>query len=310
VPERARGGKRGARARRRPLARLLPSPIVPALRDPALRARIVDVTELRFVRAGSSLVAAGGRLLVVQDDALAVAWVDPRTKAIEHVSLKGFGGPLPKSRKPDFEAAFVDRDGRVVVLGSGSTPARRRAARLDPATQDVVIEDWAPLFDALGAALGGTPNVEGATRVGDALALLHRGAGGAPSAVATIAMDDVNRPGARVSVAWHDLGALDGVALGFTDGEAVGDALVYVAAAEDTTNAVDDGRVAGTAVGVIARGEARFAVLEEPGGAPSTRKAEGIALVGAGEAFVVTDPDDAARPAELCRVALEGFPSR
>ena len=283
---------------------------MPAVRDPALRARILDVTPLRFVRAGSALVATSGRLLVIQDDALAVAWVDPTTKAIEHVTLEGFGGPLAKAHKPDFEAAFVDRDGRVVILGSGSTPARCRAARLDPATYDARLEDWTPLYDALGAALGVRPNVEGAVRTEGTLRLLHRGAGAAPSAVVTLALDDATHADPPLEIAWHDLGAIDGVPLSFTDAEAVGDTLVYLAAAEATASALDDGRVAGAAFGVLEGGRARFAVLEESDGAPSKRKVEGLAMARGGhEAFVVTDPDDATRPAELCRVELVGFPA-
>ncbi len=283
-----------------------------AVRDPSLRARILSVTPLRFVRAGSSLVTVRGRLLVVQDDALAVAWVDPATLAIEHATLQGFGGPLAKTDKPDFEAAFVDRDGAVVILGSGSTEARCRAARLDPATGDAKLEDWTPLYEALTARLGVRPNVEGAVRVGGTLRLLHRGAGAGKSAVVDVAIEDAGqRADPPLAVAWHDLGAIEGVPLSFTDAEAVEGGIVYLAAAEDTPNAVDDGRIAGAAFGVITEDGARYAVLEEADGTPSRRKVEGLALApGGGEAFVVTDPDDATQPAELCRVELVGFPVR
>jgi hypothetical protein len=283
---------------------------MPALRDPALRARITQVTPLLSVRAGSALLAVRGRLLVVQDDALAVAWVDPDTYAIEHVAIEGAGGPLVKAHKPDFEAAFLDHEGRVVVVGSGSTAVRRRAARLDPTTHAVALEDWGPLYDALAEALGITPNIEGAVRDGATLVLLHRGAGAGSSARCRVALDAAGHPHGRPDVTWHALGAVDGVPLHFTDAAAVGDALVYLAAAEDTTNAIDDGRVAGAAIGELRAGEARFAILEEPDGTPSTRKVEGIALLDGGrEAFVVTDADDVTQPAELCRVELVGFPT-
>lgn len=84
--------------------------------------------------------------------------------------------------------------------------------------------------------------------------------------------------------------------------------LLYLAVAEDAPNAIDDGPVAGAAVGVLSNGRARYAMLEEQDGTPSRRKVEGIALDPATRAaYLVTDPDDPGRPAELLRVALEGF---
>jgi hypothetical protein len=85
--------------------------------------------------------------------------------------------------------------------------------------------------------------------------------------------------------------------------------MVYLAVAEDTPNAVDDGPIVGAAIGILAGGKARFALLEEPDGTPSLRKVEGIAVdLETRTTFLVTDPDDPGRPAELCRVELRGYP--
>lgn len=88
-----------------------------AILDPSLRARLTSVAPLPGVRAGSALVWWAGRLLVVQDDALAFAWVDPRTLAVEHVVLEGHGAALAKADKPDFESAFAAPDGTITLLG-------------------------------------------------------------------------------------------------------------------------------------------------------------------------------------------------
>jgi hypothetical protein len=145
--------------------------------------------------------------------------------------------------------------------------------------------DADPLYLAVEAALEETPNLEGAVLLSDrrAVRLFHRRAGAE------------GRAGAMIDVTLAD--AAPG-----PDGR-----LFYLAAAEDTPNAVDDGPVIGAAVGVIHGGDARWAPLLEADGAPSERKAEGLALAEDGRSgFVVTDPDDASRPAELCRVVLEG----
>ena len=85
--------------------------------------------------------------------------------------------------------------------------------------------------------------------------------------------------------------------------------MIYLAVAEDTPNAVDDGPITGAALGVLSKGEARFTLLEEPDGTLTTRKVEGIVIDRETRStYLVTDPDDPERPAELCQVDLEGFP--
>jgi hypothetical protein len=282
-----------------------------AERDPALRARIVSIDPLPGVRAGSALVFTGGRLLVVQDDALAVAWVDPRTGAVEHRALEGDGGALVKARKPDFESAFLAADGSITLLGSGSAKGRYRAASLDIAGGGGVrFHDCAPLFEAIRARLGGEPNLEGAVRLGETLHLFHRGAGGEPSAIIEVAAAAIGAATVElIALTLCDLGTAAGVPLTFTDAYFCGESMVYLAVAEDTPNAVDDGPIVGAAIGLLAGGRARFTLLEEPDGTPSLRKVEGIAVdPETRTTFLVTDPDDPDRPAELCRVELRGFP--
>lgn len=261
------------------------------------------------MRAGSALVWSSGRLLVVQDDALAVGWVDPRSGAVELVALEGDGGPLGKAIKPDFEAAFAGPDGSITLLGSGSTASRCCVARIEVATGRVGFTDCTRLFEALAVRLGTRPNIEGAVLEGDRLQLFHRGAGGAASAIAEVRADALDGGDvASVSFDWVELGTASGVSLAFTDAAPTAGGVLYLAVAEDTPNAVDDGPIAGAAVGVIRGGRARYAILEEADGKPTRRKVEGLALdPSTGEAFLVTDPDDPTRPAELCRVALSGY---
>ena len=81
----------------------------------------------------------------------------------------------------------------------------------------------------------------------------------------------------------------------------------YLAVAEDTPNAIDDGPIVGAAVGVVAGSRARYARIAGPDGAPSVHKFEGIALdPGGRRGWLVTDPDDEDEPAQLCRLELAG----
>ena len=282
--------------------------------DPQLSARVVATRPLAGVRAGSGLVQLVERLLVVQDDAFAIAWVDLATFDVRVVPLRGDGAALPKLEKPDFEAAAADTDGSVWLFGSGSTPRRCALGRVDVDGGAVTIHERPELYDAVSVAaeLEGRPNVEAAVIDRDALHLFHRGAGARPSAMISLALSALE--GAAPVVIdrrTFDLGALDGVPLSFTDATMVGQTTFFLAAAEVTDNAIDDGRVVGSVLGWLGRESAAWTPLVDQDGRPIACKAEGLAVdEDLRGAWAITDPDDAAAPALLLRIALDGFTVR
>lgn len=289
--------------------------------DPALSARVVEARPLSSpdrpigVRAGSALLRVGDRLLVVQDDAFEVVWVDLPALSLERLALQGAGSGLPKYQKPDFEAAFVAPDGTLLIVGSASTSMRRFVARIkvggsEVGGGEVELIDAGALFDAVTEAIGTTPNIEGAALIGETVTLLHRGSGADPNASVDVPLEAFfgAAPPQSLSARRFDLGAIGAVPLTFTDAAPLGgDRLLYLAVAEDTPNAIADGPILGGAVGVIDSGGARYTRLLLENGEPFTGKAEGIALDGSGRSgFLVTDPDSPDAPAELCRVVFEG----
>ncbi len=248
-----------------------------AREDPQLSALIKCSHALEGVRAGSGLVERGSSLLVVQDDVPAAALVDRSGRILAHVPLIGDGSPLPKATKPDFEAAVAGPGGEIYVLGSGSAPPRRRIAKLARDGATVELSDAAPLHAALRKTLGGDASVEGAILVGRRLQLLHRGAGSTPSVLLEVdaaALDGAG-PG-ETTARLFDLGTAAGIRLTFTDAAAHRARMFYLAVAEDTPNAIDDGPIRGAAVGVFDGADARYALLREPDGSSSVRKVEGL----------------------------------
>jgi hypothetical protein len=170
---------------------------------------------------------------------------------------------------------------------------------------------------------GSELNVEGAAWRAGRLVLLNRGNGAASddrgpvdaicqvdwSALrAHLADPAAHPPPSPESIVAYDLGTLDGCPLNFTDAAAFGDALIYTATAEASPNAVDDGPVTGSALGIIAAdGEARFAVFEAADGGRFDGKVEGVARgPRPGTLYVVVDRDDPHCPSELCEVELAG----
>ncbi len=282
--------------------------------DERLEARVVVRHSLVGVTAGSALLRIGPRLLAVHDDAFRATWIEPATLACESWVLRGDGGPLPKARKPDFEAAVALGDDAVFLLGSGATGERCRVAQLDLRRRSASIFDRMGLYAAIRGALRlVVPNIEGAAVAGERLLLLHRGVGGEPSACLTLAAVALTgEPSSVAATEWFALGALDGVPLGFTDlAVGPGGRRFFVAAAEDTADAVADGAIAGSVLGVLGRGAerrcARWAVLRDAHGAPLRHKVEGLALDDdARGAWLLSDPDDSRYSAELWRVELAG----
>ncbi|MFA5937906.1 MAG: hypothetical protein WC809_01010 [Sinimarinibacterium sp.] len=283
--------------------------------DPRLRARIESVHALPGVRAGSALLSLDDCLLAVQDDAWCVAWIALPGLSITLQVLGGDGAPLSKAEKPDFEAALRTHDGDVYLLGSGSKRNRRTLARIGP-DRRVTLREAPELYDGIQTALGleQRPNIEAAVVDDRQLRLFHRGAGAAPSACVDLPLSNLDGGSFQLLARhWFQLGELDGVALHFTDAVSSGSGRsLFLAAAERTDDAFADGPVAGSAVGLIdGYGQAlnvRWTRLLERDGQPSRRKGEGLVVDRDGRsAWVLTDPDHPDRPAELCRVVLEGF---
>lgn len=292
------------------------------------------------VRAGSGLARVGGRIAVIQDDAHFVAMADPATGLAGAVVLPAGEGGLRqfddargnKRFKLDLEAcaALPSPEGDLLVaLGSGSSPLREKvlvARRLESASPGIRLVDASPLYAALRAARdfsGSEMNVEGAVVIGDVLRLFNRGNGAPgddhgpvdatcdlPLGALLAFLDDpaANPPPSPSNIVQWTLGEIGGHALGFTDGAVLDGRLFFTATAEDSPDAVRDGPVAGSAIGVFDRdgGGARWALLRDAHGEPFDGKVEGLLLRGPASAWIVVDRDDPSHPSELCEVTLSG----
>lgn len=289
-----------------------------------LQAQITACYPLPELRAGSALLRMGQRLLAVQDDAWSVAWITLPERTLQLQRLQGTGQPLSKAQKPDFEAAAQAKDGSIYLFGSGSTPERCTLVRIQPqalpARAGVELLHRPALYAAVRAALALShpPNIEAALLLNDRLRLFHRGAGTNASARVDLALTALRGgPATILAVEPYELGQLDGIPLHLTDVAQFPDGrTAFLATAEQTMDAVADGPVAGSVIGLFPEAEAgrqaatrpHWARLIDPDGRPSRRKAEGLSLDDDGQAaWILTDPDASDQPAELCRLRLDGF---
>jgi len=298
--------------------------LVPQLVKPLLMEVPSGPGRPAHVAAASGVVRMGRFLYVVADDEVQLAVFEEDAPRGKWVAL--FEGLLPadpqarKMEKPDFEVLCrlpprpAWPDGALVALPSGSAAPRRSGAvaPLGP-SGDLAAPAWrfdlGPLYDQLAAELGAKVNVEGAALLRDRLLLLHRGAGQRRSAMVEVELERMveaaAEKGAVSANAIRDLHEValpevDGWPLAFTDGLALADGTIaFTAVAEKTLDPVADAPCAASAVGRIDR-QGKVVTLELLQGAP---KVEGLTLHGE-KAWMVTDQDDPARPAQLLWVKL------
>lgn len=293
------------------------------------------------VRAASSLARVPAGIAVVQDDANFVALIDVATAGVTAIDLpRGRDGARQfdddrgnKRWKLDFEACFAVESGagtRLVVLGSGSSPLRERIVVVDwSAAGEVRVRpvEGGAWFAGLRQAwdqVGASINVEGAVVLRGHIRLLSRGTGRAQAGKRALnSTCDIDRsallayldaplsqpPPPPLNVWRYELGRVDDIALGFTDATPWRDTWLYAATAEDTADAVDDGQVAGSVIGVVhPDGNSRWAVVTGADGRRLNGKIEGIAVDPRDSArlLAVLDADDPALPSVLCALELHG----
>lgn len=298
-----------------------------------------DATQDRpaHVRAGSSLAWFRGKLAVIQDDANFIALIDPVGGEADTLALpEGEGGLRQfddlrgnKCFKLDLEACFSvslpDGDW-LLALGSGSSERRESVALVDPAGRARLIQA-SGLYARLRAEKafsGGEMNIEGAVCVDGRVRLFNRGNGawrdGEPPRNASCDMawpefwaylqDPERQPvPPLLDIARYGLGELRGAALTFTDAAATEFGLLYTASAEASPDAVSDGVVTGSAIGILGRQRSgRWIELRDTEGRLVLEKIEGLCPAQSrdGVLYVVVDADDPARPSLLCEVALRG----
>lgn len=294
------------------------------------------------VRAASGLtwmnVDGKERLLVAQDDASFLALVDPFAEtpqveglALEHVvqGLRVFQKSLGnKKYKLDLEAcATLPLHGveHGIVFGSGSLPIRETLVVVSPEGSTRILDASALYAELIAhkAFSGSELNLEGATRIGDLIWLLQRGNGAAKGkhlpvdAMASIRVDSLVRfleggpPPTLENITSYELGSINGVRLTFTDATSTPSGeLVVLLGAEASPDAIEDGAVAGAALGRGMPGEdIVWSRLRDVDGALSRDKVEGIAphrpgSEAPGRYWVVVDCDDPETPAELLDVVL------
>jgi hypothetical protein len=299
-----------------------------------MTATILSETILPQLPSASGVEIIGPTAYVVSDDAPYLYLLDAVTLAptgqVQLFETADFGtGRIPKISKPDLEsmAAITGPGGAAGLLlcGSGSRPNREigyfvglPAAGTSAAPRFVQRLDLAPLYARLRAQLppGTTLNIEAAATSATELLLLQRSVGGGPAVLFAVPLDTLTHlfeprwaaPNA-VRMLTFELPVLEGYAAGFSGATFLANQLFVTASVEATTDAVADGVVLGSFVGVVdmAAQKAAFARLTWADGRTYLGKVEGLAVrrtlaPGHFELLLVTDDDQGGSTALVAHV--------
>jgi len=291
-----------------------------------MKATIRRQLDLPGLPSASGIEILGPTAYIIGDDSPFLYCLDTRNLAItDRVTLfetTEFGsGRIPKKLKPDLECltALTTPAGEtgLLICGSGATAAREtgywvtlaagsRAATVQPlALSDL----YASLRESLPA--GVTLNLEAVAASATELLLFQRTVGSAKGNLVyrlplAATWEYVQGRTARVPAfrpQFYQLPTIEGFPAGFSGATVFGEQLFVTASVEDTHDAVADGAVLGSFVGVLPLAEPSQEVplvpltqLVLPDGQPYRGKVESIAVYqplgpGQWEVILVTDDD-------------------
>lgn len=279
-----------------------------------------------YVYAASGLVGINNHLYVVADDELHLA-VFEADSDLPGTWIRLFPGSLPvnyeerKKAKLDLESMTFLKPyqyaphGALLMVPSMSKKSRIRGALLaldekSAISSEPIPIDFSSVFKKLDSMLVEL-NIEGIATLPKTIKLFHRGTQGkSKSAVIDIDSEaflkdlhDSHVPGGDhiLNVEEYELGDIEGVPFEFTDAVGLPDGrVIFLAAAEDTVDAVEDGKCFGSALGVIsANGK-----LERVTRIAGTDKLEGLCSAGTHLLFV-SDTDNEKVPGCLFKGAFD-----
>lgn len=280
-----------------------------------------EIDGASYFHAASGLVLCGGIVHVVSDDSTALAsfaLADEKAGRVMRILARSAMPSEKAARKrlkPDFEVLVGLPPehclpfGGLLAMGSGSTPARSAGAivALDSdgwARSAIEVDLESSLYSKLRSVFSEV-NIEGGVWRDRRLLLFQRGNASDPTgAVVTFEMPcpasalQAGTANGMPDVYRLRLGSIDGVPLTLTDATLLDDRILYLATAERTPNAYDDGSVLGSVLGVLSRD----CEIAEQWRLDPPLKFEGIAAFRNGEHLeflLVSDADDAAVPSKL-----------
>lgn len=240
-----------------------------SMKNIQLTARLQEKRSLQQLPSASGIELVGNSYYVVGDDSPFLYQLDAQYNLVKQHSLfdtKEFeSGRIPKALKPDLESMAHFTYGRkdmLLILGSGASPARNRGFLVN-ITKEVEVQEvdfsrfYTFLKKVLGLAADGELNLEGLAIDQTYTYLMQRALGSGTNVLFRFDTDDfksflMNNGDIPAAAVYHfALPKIDAFVAGFSGAYALNDRLFFTASVESAPNAIEDGEVIGSIVGMI-----------------------------------------------------------
>jgi len=230
------------------------------------------------IGSASGLFFKDGLIYVASDNAGFLYEFDTSVRSLSKTRLTDSPTPenIPKKLKPDYEA-IAEKDGKLYLFGSGSTPNRETVSIVDIKTKEVTSRDlseWYAGMRNVSSIDADNFNIEGAVALNDAWLFFQRGNGsGGNNGIFKVTGNIGDRAITNYfPVQLPDIGHVNA---SFTDAVLVDDAIWFLATAEDTHSTYEDGEVLGSLIGKLDFSSMELVFAQQ---ITDKRKFEGIAL--------------------------------
>lgn len=222
--------------------------------------KFLDFKQLKDFPSGSGIESFDNKIYIVGDDAKDILVVNKNWKLKETINL--FPSDtlrIAKQLKADYEATTVIQINKIpflLILGSGSIDATRNKGVLINLTSKATEEiDLSVFYDRLKQSGFKELNIEAVTLMGDKLILSNRGNKLRPDNRVILTSADFWKKQQTadifpIKIEWEQktesFMTLSGLTYSYQN-----DWLILTASSEDTDNAIDDGSIGDSYLGVI-----------------------------------------------------------
>lgn len=220
------------------------------------QALLTAAIELNDYPSASGIEYSGDKVYVIGDDANSLLILDTVLNITDSVQLFSFPGKrIPKEVKPDLESMTIAPDGRLLLFGSGSSSLRNAGWLIDPDTQKKDSIRLDSFYLRLYASFIYVKNIEGIAALQGSYVLSNRGNKAFKKNYLIFTDNNFwdHQAEAKISTVLVNFNSNDSFFSGISGlaYSSQSDALLLTFSTEDTRNAIDDGAIGKSYLGII-----------------------------------------------------------
>lgn len=222
------------------------------------QALLTTVKELNDYPSASGIEYLNDRIYVIGDDANILLVLDTALNITDSIRLFSFPGKrIPKEIKPDLESMTIAPDGRLLLFGSGSSSLRNSGWLINPESKRKDSIGLDTFYQRLSAYFIYVKNIEGITALQESYVLSNRGNKAFKKNYLIFTGNNFrdHQAEAKINTALVNFNSNSNDSLfsgisGMTYSSQT-DALILTFSTEDTRNAIDDGSIGKSYLGII-----------------------------------------------------------